>query len=416
MWRTIAAAVAVTAASGAESCGCRGNATLPPAGISMIFLENPDHPYRPPPCASKNRCESPLVRSPSIARTVIDVGMNSGVDYTLPGIKNGLGVLSFEAVPQTAHKTLLHMKALGKKRDRPVEELQITPGELPDAATIARARAVFEAGRGGAALVAGGASDAVAALPVFLADGQARRNFAASLADANMPLTGTAHSKAVTVGTVAAVPIDALLGAPPLPDVGLLKVDAQGWEAHVFRGARALLCAPGKVRYVEFEFSARMIANAAGGAKKGGAGADDVRAPVAMLEQLRASGRMCFALTSHVHGPSHIAKGGVQPHRARGVVDFERFARQLRRPLAPADEEAACGGLGCHAEIVCVEMCSDEPLERAVARLLNGIQHKSAGWPEEKRRAYERQFALALREELAAVDGARGTRWHVSSA
>ena len=35
------------------------------------------------------------------------------------------------------HKTLLHMKALGKKRDRPVEELQITPGELPDAATIA---------------------------------------------------------------------------------------------------------------------------------------------------------------------------------------------------------------------------------------------------------------------------------------
>ena len=60
--------------------------------------------------------------------------------------------------------------------------------------------------------------------------------------------------------------------------------------------------------------------------------------------------------------------------------------------------------------------CADEPLERAVARLLNGIQHKSAGWPEEKRRAYERQFALALREELAAVDGARGTRWHVSSA
>ena len=412
MWRTIAAAVAVTAASGAESCGCRGNATLPPAGISMIFLENPQHRYQPPTSnqTGNGKGVSPFVRSPAVARSVIDVGMNNGADFTLPGIVNGLGVLSFEAVPKTAYKTFKAMQAVGKKFGRPVEELKIEPGELPDARTIARARAVLEGHGGGAALVAGGASDAAAALPVFMPKRKTGSLYG-SLAQTNMPR----KDKGDKAGTVAAVPIDALLGTSPLPSVGLLKVDAQGWEAHVFRGARALLCTPGGVRYIEFEFSALMIANAAGDVKSGGGDDDDVHAPVTMLEQLRASGRMCFALKSHVHGP-HLMDKRVTPHRRRGVVDFTQFARQLRRPLAPSDERAACGGLGCAAEIVCVEMCSDEPLERAVARLLNGVQHESAMWPEEKQRAYERQFSLALREELAVFDGARGARWHVSGA
>ena len=60
-------------------------------------------------------------------------------------------------------------------------------------------------------------------------------------------------------------------------------------------------------------------------------------------------------------------------------------------------------------------MCADEPLERAVARLLKGVQHKSAEWPRRKRRAYERRFARALRDELVEFDGARdGARWRVS--
>ena len=127
MWRTIAAAVAVTAASGAESCGCRGNATLPPAGISMIFLENPQHRYQPPTSnqTGNGKGVSPFVRSPAVARSVIDVGMNNGADFTLPGIVNGLGVLSFEAVPKTAYKTFKGMQAVGKKFGRPVEELKI---------------------------------------------------------------------------------------------------------------------------------------------------------------------------------------------------------------------------------------------------------------------------------------------------
>ena len=73
----------------ASPCGCGGtDENLPPAGVSFALLEHFEHQNVSPFTASVQR--------------IVDVGANSGKDFSLPGMRAGRNVIAFEALPKTA--------------------------------------------------------------------------------------------------------------------------------------------------------------------------------------------------------------------------------------------------------------------------------------------------------------------------
>jgi FkbM family methyltransferase len=335
---------------------CCGNATtfLPPAALSLGLVPFATSAWR-------QRKAPAFVNARLLLRgIVVDVGMNDATDLTLPALHRGHTVLAFEPGPisQQVLREARRAFALNAQKMRPV---QIQPG---DALSTKARRVVDEilAQKGpGLALIQAGCSDSEKGVQFFLPEsGSSEATKFGTLTDVNMPFgaPGTVSAgqrraaRAKRMGTVPTIRLDAVLrgNESAHPRVALLKVDAQGHELHVLRGAHRLLCDKGAPEFVQLEFAPRMIQQSA-------SLPDDKMAPLSALELLRRSGRFCFALPT-----SRLVPSGVGSISHEGFVGLHRYSSDTQ-------ETSACGRLGCHSELYCIELCRTHGRDAVQAKL-----------------------------------------------
>jgi hypothetical protein len=149
---------------------------------------------------------------------------------------------------------------------------------------------------------------------------------------------------------VKVIPIDALFNSSSSrfgqSSVSLLKIDAQGYEARVIKGASQLLWSTSQPTAVQFEFVPKMILGASlvglGAGSKAKHKARRGSPALDLLDFMRDSGRMCFQM-SHIDG---------RDFSGEALIRFEDFVHMHL--------EGPCPVLGCSSELICIPHCSIE--------------------------------------------------------
>ena len=317
---------------------------LPPRGISQLTLQQ--H------CSFTDSVVHPALSSQLIRNgIIIDVGANDGRNLALPSVVQGLGakIISFEPQPSVAMQLLgTAAKKAARRKSRGEEPpivhrlpVQANSAPTPDAVEEA-VKLLIGSSAGGLVVVEAGAGDLVSSFPIFHAKDSGTKM--TSLASSNMPKGengGAAPPQ--KVATVNVFTIDSLFNASStLRDqtVSLLKIDAQGFEAKVVKGASELLLSKSQPNLVvQFEFVPKMITGAMKVGKGPGARRKGRHPGLELLEFMRASGRMCFQV-------SPIDNRQDTRHSLIGFEDFTRM-----HMLGP------CPTLGCSSELICIPHC-----------------------------------------------------------
>jgi FkbM family methyltransferase len=163
--------------------------------------------------------------------TVIDVGANAGQDYSLPAIRAGFKVYAFEPVPDVWHSFLATFDG-GQDKER-LSVVSVVPGEavsMPPGHELMMNHCFF---------VMAAASNQTSKQVIRA------QNEMSSLVDQSFYKDGD-KGKQVLIATV---PVDEVVDE----DIFLFKIDTQGFEYHVLKGAEKLLRGR-KVRYLTMEF------------------------------------------------------------------------------------------------------------------------------------------------------------------
>ena len=230
-------------------------------------------------------------------------------------------------------------------------------------------------------VVPAAAGNEPAKLPIYVAAGAGTKMV--SLSQGNMP--GDKRTRKRLTGKkmaeVASFPLDALFSQDsPLRsrNVSLLKIDAQGFELNVVKGASEILTS-GRVGAVQFEFCPLMIHKS----QQESGRRNNTLAGIELLERMRQAGKLCF----QVQETSFSLLGN--------VASFERYAQ------VHFDEASTCGTLGCATEIICLPMCSSDAQNPEF--LLKTIENLSAlsGCSTDKVRA----AASGLKAHLSQTHG-----------
>mmetsp|Transcript_16981 Transcript_16981/g.55237 ORF Transcript_16981/g.55237 Transcript_16981/m.55237 type:complete len:415 (+) Transcript_16981:3-1247(+) len=319
---------------------------------------------------------------------IVDVGMNDGSDVTLPGLARGNSVIAFEPLPAMCERVLSKARAMASQGT--IRAAADVVSKVGAAATVDEMRRVVsEAPRPSLSLFAAVASretDLSRSVAIYGPEGDSTSKMS-STDPKNMPRVGPGTkrgAKAVKVATVSSIALDDVVASK----VGLLKVDAQGNELNVLRGAATVLNDPKlSPSFLQFEFVPRMIRHmmAAAPASESSSLAEDPA--LTLLEVVRAAKRVCFAYGPHVtatfatfggrqslqrqrHGAHTAAsRNGSFFDRPRPVA-FADFVDALSPPdvdyddIEETDESIRCGRLGCHAEILCVDDRREDHDER----------------------------------------------------
>ena len=272
----------------------------------------------------------------------------------------GARVISFEPQVTLAHNLFKNVKAIAAGgKSRAVEEqastymLDIKPGSLPLPDRLAAATEALAGPHGGIVVVNGAASDTVGAMPLYAAPNSGTKMV--SLAPGNMPKRqkgGPRNSLdpergiAQQIGSTAVFPLDALFeGNSALRkfNISLLKIDAQGYEAHIIRGAKDIMTT--RIHAIQLEFGQKMIHEAS---KVIGSLAlttlnatrttDDAAAAVGLLDMMRLAGKNCYQISSEAKGMQH--------QDFRHAPSFEEFVDAHFGPECPV--------LGCATELLCL--------------------------------------------------------------
>ena len=176
----------------------------------------------------------------------IDIGANNGDDFSVPGAKAGGVVLGFEPVPSTFER---FRKYATMKLKNAAHAIDVEARDTPPPKVRAP----------GLLLVRAAAGDAAG--HVMMIEQATPMAFGSSLVTTNVPKK---NARQVSVPVVRlddfvpwALASSASVERRPL---FLVKVDAQGYEVAVFRGARGLFEGAGTgVEYVFLKFSPRML-------------------------------------------------------------------------------------------------------------------------------------------------------------
>ena len=339
-----------------------GDAPAPPALVSHALVAH---------VSVLRGCLSGRTQTPGFFRgrlrdgaVVIDVGANDGSDFSLPGAEAGGLVLGFEPVPSTFAR--FHKRAIGKSRGSRRFEARKVDVEAAEAPLAAKAPALL--------MCRAAAGDARGS--VEMAEQAAMNGLGSSLVSANVPRKDARVIRVPVVRLDEFVPwaLRAQGASNATREIFVLKVDSQGYEIPVLRGASRLF-REWRVEYVYSEFSPRMLDRWAAGAPGGehaitaagvGGGA------LALLEILRSHGFLCFdALEQNTHVPED------RPSEFRGFV---RAHFEHRKGLKCGPGTACFGGengVGKWGDLVCVNVAR-YGLEAAIDRLLCALHCSQA--------------------------------------
>ena len=222
---------------------------------------------------------------------VVDVGACDGSDWTLPAvIKRGHTVLAFE--PLNTDRFMTKIRASGLESKTVLVDYKKPPGKWPLDGQVF--------------LFAAGASDY---------DGTVQIHSAGELASV-IPQNFYGNSGVTSGKSVPVLRLDSVIRNQ---DIHILKIDTQGNELAVLRGAEALFRG-GHINMVELEFWSKGIAQ----------GGHD---PVEVLNFLHKHGFMCFDYSRNRHIP---------PNRPS---DFEAFVASF--------DGNRDGGFGAWDELIC---------------------------------------------------------------
>jgi FkbM family methyltransferase len=188
-------------------------------------------------------------------RVVIDVGIGSGANETLEALRQGFVVFAFDPDAGNIANLRAQLQANASLADK-FKVIDVVPGQSPDTGTMPEPPA-------------GGF--------VFIL------NAGLSSSTAAASLQGAADSGQVVAGagSVPLITLDTSLPSWATKNVYLLKVDTQGYELRVLKGALNLLQSM-HVRYVLFEYSPVLM-------KRGQLGE-----PLELLGLLPSLGYTCF--------------------------------------------------------------------------------------------------------------------------
>ena len=352
-------------------------ATLSPANVDAAGGCGGDTARLPPPYVSldlgvfgvPNRKESPFVRRGILSGIVIDVGVNDGKDFTLPAVQNGYRVLSFEPLQKRAAEVLFkagNMVPRNKTTNaKQVQQIPVEPGALLSATQHALTDENLGNAGPGLVLFNAAVSNVPSRVPIFEPTNSGGMSPMATLSSHNMPFGPGRKKKADAEQTaiVATLPLDNVVrhgGYGAGPRVGLLKLDSQGHELHILRGAPRLLSEPGTPEFMQLEFVPRLISNMN---RAQSDGQQARQAPLRLLELLRQSGRFCF---HDMYSPLNTSTA------AGGSLPFAQFVAAHRHG-SEAAETAGCGMLGCHSELFCVQLCVGDNVHNKLVRLFKAL-------------------------------------------
>lgn len=253
--------------------------------------------------AENRLLESPLARN----QILIDVGANSAIDYTLPGLANDMVVFSFEPLPRYSRETARAAAARGK----PVFDLM----ELRE--------------RGGPKNMP--ASALYITHQVAVSNESGTFSF---LADEGEMTSLAAAAQGEKKVRVAHMKLDDLLSASDFDatrrEIFMFKLDCQGYESRVLRGAETLLRET-RIRFLTFEFWPHGIRQAG----------DD---PVELLRFVHRAGFHC---ADYGTGKSYVGKDLHVHVTADRPSEFAAYVSYLDR--TPAHGEF----IGFWDEIIC---------------------------------------------------------------
>ena len=252
---------------------------------------------------------------------VVDVGANDGSDYSLHAIRKGYLVYAFEPVKSTADLFVQTMKTHGFGNK--VSVVRVTPGEPAVVPKTPLADHVV--------LFVAAAGARTSKMSISLS----------AIHETTSLIAGNGNGEGSNNVDIAVVKLDDLISAAQR--VKLMKIDAQGFEPEVLRGASRLL-GHGKIDKITLEFWPK-------GIERGG------NNPVRMLEVLWRKGWQCFDWSTNDHisndrpsdfvgfvGAFYQRYGGQKCHDEAcwkfGLWD-ELFCAPTGQTMAAVDDEAA---------------------------------------------------------------------------
>ena len=214
------------------------NRSLPPAIVSHALVAH---------IGLLRSCLSGRTQSPGFFHghtcsdaVTIDIGANNGDDFSVPGAKAGGIMIGFEPVPSTFER----FRKYATKHIKNAHTIEVGAHDTPP-----------EVRAQGLLLVRAAAGDVAG--NVTMIEQTTPAAFGSSLVTTNVPEKDARRVSVPIVRLDEFVPW-VLASASVERPLFLLKVDAQGYEVAVFRGAYGLFEGAG-VEYVFLEFSPRML-------------------------------------------------------------------------------------------------------------------------------------------------------------
>ena len=296
--------------------------------------------------------DEPLILASGI---ILDVGANDGSNLARPSVHTeGARVISFEPQISLAHSLFEKVKAnaIGNKK-RPIDDrpptymLEIKPGSLPLPNHLSAAAEALAGPHGGIVVVNGAASDTVSAMPLYASPKTGTKMV--SLAPGNMPKYQKGGQRntldpergiAQKIGSTAVFPLDALFeGDSSLRrfNVSLLKIDAQGYEAHIIRGSKGIIST--RINAIQLEFCPKMIHEASKAAATAGQTTQNAHhAAVELLDMMRLAGKACYQISP----------------QAKGMKTQDLDHAQTFEDFVDAHFGPGCPVLGCATELLCL--------------------------------------------------------------